>query len=97
LEKKFANAQESVDRLTDRVMQLKSENTSLSQTVKDYKIVRNVIGDDKVNHILEQSKLSEHAEKQAKNRLFPRKRFITSDNFIKILSNFTFLIINFIA
>ena len=54
-------------------MQLKSENATLSRTVKDYKIVRNAIGDDKVNHILEQAKLADRLKNKQKTGCFLEK------------------------
>jgi len=59
LENRLYREQSANERLHGRIDEIKHENRQLTETVKDYKRVRKVLGDDKVDDIVNQAKTAE--------------------------------------
>jgi len=59
LENRLHREQAANDRLHDRIDTMKHENKQLTETVKDYRRVRKVLGDDKVDGIVAEAKAAE--------------------------------------
>jgi len=71
------DANYKINNLTDKISEIRTENITLKEMVKDYGRLRNTLGDDQVDDILLQAKLAEQAEKaeqQAKKQAIRSKK-----------------------
>jgi len=64
LKSKLSRAVADNDRLMDRIDTMGQENARLSETVKDYKRVRKVLGEEQTDHILTRAKAEEQSSKR---------------------------------
>lgn len=72
LNNRLMRSEDANDRLHDRIDTIKQENTELVETVKDYRRVRKVLGDEKVDSIVNQAKVEEQIKKAPRSRGYER-------------------------
>jgi len=75
LKQKLVSANATIERLTDRVQEVIKDNTQLSEIVKDYKRVRNALGNEKVDEILLKAKDAEVLERERKPKARSRNSY----------------------
>jgi predicted nuclease with TOPRIM domain len=64
LKSRLSRAYADNDRLTDRIDKIGQENTRLVETVKDYRRVRKVLGEEQTDNIISRAKIEEQALKR---------------------------------
>ena len=66
LNNRLSRAYSDVDHLTNRVQEMKKENSKLSEIAKDFKRVKKTLGDDQIDDIVNQAKAIEGQSKNSK-------------------------------
>lgn len=68
LQSRLSGARAENERLMDRIDSERQENRRLGEVAKDYKRVRNVLGEEQTEHIISQAKEQEQAQKQLQRK-----------------------------
>lgn len=72
LNNRLIRSEDANDRLHDRIDTMRQENTELVETVKDYRRVRKVLGDEQTDNIITRAKAAEQMKKTPRSRGYDR-------------------------